>query len=91
MSAKTMSGLNLAHLTSPTITLEVGPDKFPIRVPKLLLTEASLFFDNAFNGHFMEARTNILPTDELDVVFRLVKWIITGSSTGRIVLYGRFG
>ncbi|KAL1627349.1 hypothetical protein SLS54_002273 [Diplodia seriata] len=86
MSAKTMSGLNLAHLASPTITLEVGPDNSPIRVPKLLLTEASLFFDNALNGHFMEARTNILPTDEPDVVFRLVKWIITGSSTGRIVL-----
>ncbi|KAL0259451.1 hypothetical protein SLS55_005188 [Diplodia seriata] len=78
MSTKTMSGLNLAHLASPTITLEVGPDKLPIRVPKLLLTEASLFFDNALNGHFMEARTNILPlpTDEPDVVFRLVKWII---------------
>ncbi|KAL0260932.1 hypothetical protein SLS55_004624 [Diplodia seriata] len=85
MSAKTISGLNLAHLASPTITLEVGPGKFPIRVPKLLLTEASPFFDNALNGKFMEAWTNILPfpTDEPDVVFRMVKWIITGELDSR--------
>ncbi|KKY17617.1 putative btb poz domain containing protein [Diplodia seriata] len=80
-----MSGLNLAHLASSTITLEVGPGKFPIRVPKLLLTEASPFFDNALNGKFMEAWTNIVPfpTDEPDVVFRMVKWIITGELDSR--------
>ncbi|KAL1631323.1 hypothetical protein SLS54_000082 [Diplodia seriata] len=64
-----------------TITLEVGSDKFPIRVPKLPLTETSVFFNNALNGHFVEARTNILPllpTDKPDFVFRMVKWIITG-------------
>ncbi|KAL1646304.1 hypothetical protein SLS58_003261 [Diplodia intermedia] len=70
---------SMSHLASPLTTLEVGPNKVPIYVSKHLLTEASPFFDKALNGGFKESKTNVisLPTDEPDIVWRLVKWIDT--------------
>ncbi|KAL1629618.1 hypothetical protein SLS54_001370 [Diplodia seriata] len=73
------SRTSMSHLTSPLTTLEVGPNKVPIYVSKHLLTGASPFFDKALNGGFKESKTNVvsLPTDEPDIVWRLVKWIDT--------------
>jgi len=62
------------------VTLYVGPDKKPFPVHKLILCQASKFFDKAFNSEFKEAIEGAmtLPEDRTQHFEIFVEWLYQG-------------
>ncbi|KAI1609257.1 hypothetical protein EDD37DRAFT_653780 [Exophiala viscosa] len=70
---------DVAHLTSPIITLEAGPDATPLTAHKAILTRCS-YFAKCLDDRFEEGINNKikLPQESPEDLLKLLSWLYTG-------------
>src|ERR1039457_3672960 len=70
-------------MSGPQVDLYVGPDRKHYRLPKDLLCFYSSVFDGALNGHFREAREQVmeLPEDDVEDFDVLEEFVVKGHAS----------